>query len=269
MIIAMDEPETLTQEPAATQPSPLAAMRRAVAVMSHELRNPLGVVRAGLDLLPEHCHEIESLKPMLLSHVEQMIRLVDDLGEMSRNGHGKVSVDKKSVELCPVIEEIVRAMNSMYQSRNQTLSVEMVQQAVRLHADRVRISQVIQNLLSNASKYGNPGGETILKVGVDGDWAILEVSDNGIGIDSALLPVIFDYFTQADGADALDHRDRGLGIGLGLVQDIVRAHGGTVHATSDGKGCGSDFVVRLPLCEAHDGDVEEPDEIRSLQIYRV
>ncbi len=186
-------------------------MRRAIAVMSHELRNPLGVLRVGLDLLPEHCGEVEALRPMLVSHLAQMIRLVDDLAEMARGDHGKMILGKRSVELCATAREIVRAMGSIFQSLNQRVTVEMGRQPIWLHADRIRILQVIQNLLSNASKYGVAGGTTYLRIGADVERATIQVSEDGIGMDSSLLPVIFVYFTQADSAHTQYHRDGGMG----------------------------------------------------------
>lgn len=214
-----------------------------LAMLAHELRNPLAPIRSGLDLLGLMGTDGGIIEPMQ-QQVEHLVRLVDDLLDVSRIMRGKVELRRESVELASIVDRAVRTARPLIDARRHELSLELPKEPVTLDADPVRLSQVIANLLNNAAKYTEDGGRIRLSaLAEDGD-AVVTVSDTGIGIDSDLLPAVFDLFTQA--SPGIDRSEGGLGIGLTLVKSLVEMHGGSVTARSDGLGKGSAFTVRLP-----------------------
>jgi PAS domain S-box-containing protein len=221
-----------------------------LAMLAHELRNPLAPITNAVTLL-ERCQD----RPELLGKATQIIqrqarhlaRLVDDLLEVSRVTRGRIELRKEEVQLDAVIAAAVETVRPMMQDQHQTLK-QQVEPGLELDADPARLLQVVANLLNNASKYTPEGGHVeVVARAVDEQLIEIVVSDNGIGLEPDLLPRVFDLFTQ--GASTLDRSRGGLGIGLSLVKSLVELHGGTVRASSPGKNLGATFTLRLPRRE--------------------
>ena len=218
-----------------------------LAMLAHELRNPLAPVRNGLQILRVTCGgdpEVRRLAEMMGRQVGQIARLVDDLLDVSRITQGKVTLRRERVDLAAVVNQAVEAARPLADARRHELSVAAAPEPIRLDADSSRLAQVIGNLLNNAVKYTDEGGRIWLEVRREGGLAVVRVRDTGVGISAEMLPRVFDLFTQID--PTLDRSQGGLGVGLTLVRSLVELHGGTVHAASPGHGRGSEFVVRLP-----------------------
>jgi PAS domain S-box-containing protein len=220
-----------------------------LAVLAHELRNPLAPIRYAVSMgrrpsgvTSEQRAHAQSI---IERQVEHMGRLLDDLLDVSRITRGALTLRTSTVELAAVVAAAQEAARPLIESRSHTLSVHLPAQPLRLRADAVRLAQVLANLLINAAKYTEAGGHIELVAARDGDGLSLVVRDNGIGISRELMPRLFTLFAQ--GHPALESSDGGLGIGLALVRGLVELHGGTVGARSDGPGKGSEFTVRLPL----------------------
>jgi signal transduction histidine kinase/CheY-like chemotaxis protein len=228
-----------------------------LAMLAHELRNPLAPIRSGLDLLAIESGEHREIIELMQCQVDHVVRLVDDLLDVSRLMRGKVELRKQNVKLTDLIQRSVLAVRANVDSRQQQLTVVAEVDPIYLDADPVRIVQVIENLLTNASKYMDAKGKITLTVERHSDMAVITVQDTGVGIDKELLPHVFELFTQS--SRSIDRAQGGLGIGLTLVQQLVEMHGGSVSAHSDGLGHGSTFVVRLPLVDAM---AEQPPPIR-------
>ena len=218
-----------------------------LAMLSHELRNPLAALANAVQLL----HLQKSEEPLLLQgrsiierQVGQLKHLVDDLLEVSRITSGSIRLRQERISVSGVVERAVETAQPLIVQHRQQLTLSLPPESVFLHADAARLEQVLVNLLTNAAKYTNEGGHIWLSVEQQDDAVVLRVRDNGIGIEPALLPRIFELFTQAE--RSLDRSQGGLGIGLCLVQRLVELHGGSVAAHSV-LGQGSEFVVRLPL----------------------
>lgn len=218
-----------------------------LAILAHELRNPLAPVRSGLQVLQlsQDPATLASLLPMLQRQVDHMARLVDDLLEVSRISSGKVELQPEPVELSTSLHGAVETCRPLLDARQHRLVLDLPGQALRVQADPVRLSQVISNLLNNAAKYTDQGGRIGLRAERDGDDALIVVEDNGRGIDEEMLPRIFELFTQAPQTSSM--AQGGIGIGLTLVRSLIEMQGGTVEARSAGLGQGSAFTVRLPL----------------------
>jgi signal transduction histidine kinase len=233
-----------------------------LAMLAHELRNPLAAIcNAGytLDEMGAEDERAIRLHSIIRHQAAHLSRLVDDLLDMSRITQGKIELRKQPVDLADVIQRAVDTTSSLIEARSHQLTVELPPQAVWLQADPARLEQIFTNLLNNAAKYTEPGGQIWLIARnteeADGRWIELRVRDTGIGILPELLPRVFDLFSQAD--RSLDRSQGGLGIGLALVRNLVQMHGGAVSAHSDGPGRGSEFVVCLPaLSKTHE---EIPD----------
>ncbi len=218
-----------------------------LAMLAHELRNPLAPICSGLDLLGmEGCDEQTAVwaKNMMKQQVRHMVRLVDDLLDVSRIMRGRVQLRKERVQLAEVIARGVEIARPLIDTQKHELAVSLPKEPVWLEVDAVRIAQVIANLLNNAAKYNDKPGHILLSASRQGEEVVLRVLDDGVGIDKELLGRVFDLFTQADRSVA--RSQGGLGIGLTLVRMLVQRHGGSVEALSEGPGRGSEFVVRLP-----------------------
>jgi PAS domain S-box-containing protein len=246
--------QRLTQEQAAALADLDRRKDEFLAMLSHELRNPLAPILNAALLLRLHSnrnrlHGIEN--PVLQQsatiierQVGQLVRIVDELLEVSRITTGRIQLHQERIAVGVVVENAVATVRSLIDQCKHELTVSLPAQAIWLHADAARIEQVVVNLLTNAAKYTDPGGHVWLTVQQEGEEAVLRVRDTGVGIAPDVLPRIFDLFTQAE--RSLDRSQGGLGIGLALVQRLVELHEGTVEASSV-LGRGSEFVVRLPI----------------------
>jgi PAS domain S-box-containing protein len=218
-----------------------------LAMLSHELRNPLSAIFNALHILRLQDTENpiqQKAKLILERQVGQLAHLVDDLLEVSRAITGRIQLHQQRSEMRGIVERAVESARSLIDRHKHELSVSLPAEPIWLHVDPTRLEQVIVNLLNNATKYTDEGGQIRLSARQEGDKVVLSVRDSGVGIAPELLPRIFDLFTQAD--RTLGRSQGGLGIGLSLVQKLVHLHGGTVEAHSAGLGQGSEFIVRLP-----------------------
>ena len=218
-----------------------------LAILAHELRNPLAPIRNMLEVLKRAEGNGDLVQPALSTMERQlrhMTRLIDDLLDVSRISQGKISLRPETVELAAVIRQVVEATRPANDAAHQELMVTLPSRPVYVRADPARLAQVLGNLLHNASKFSRPGGHISLTAEQRGRDLVVTVKDVGIGISSELLPKIFEMFAQGD--QTLERSHSGLGIGLTLVRRLVEMHGGTVQASSEGPGRGSEFVVRLP-----------------------
>jgi PAS domain S-box-containing protein len=219
-----------------------------LAMLAHELRNPLAPISTAAQLLKlAQANEprIARTSEIISRQVEHMTSLIDDLLDVSRVTRGLVTLEKGMVLLDQVIASSVEQVRPLVESRRHHLSIDIAPGIAPLLGDRIRLVQICTNLLNNAAKYTPPGGELLLRARVEDGALSLLVRDNGIGIGADLLPQVFDLFTQ--GERSPDRAQGGLGLGLALVKSLVELHGGSVAAHSDGVGRGSDFTVRLPL----------------------
>jgi len=223
-----------------------------LAMLSHELRNPLSSIVNAMHLMRLQRGDEnpiqEQARTILERQVAQLTRLVGDLLEVSRVATGQLRLRLESIDLRGVVTVAVEATRAAIDRRGHELAVALPPQPVWLQADPARLEQVIVNLLDNAAKYTEPQGHIWLSLETENGAAVLRVRDSGVGIAETVLPRVFDLFTQAD--RTLDHSAGGLGIGLSLVRALVELHHGKVEASSAGPGQGSAFVVRLPLSEA-------------------
>lgn len=218
-----------------------------LALLGHELRNPLAPIRNALQIfrIPESDAEArEVARGIMERQVEQIIRLVDDLLDIARIMRGKIELRRQPLDLAVVVARAVETVQPLLEAEQHTLTVAVAPE-VRVHGDVVRLAQVVSNLLTNAGRYTPRGGQITLTVEQTADQALLRVRDTGIGISPDLLPHIFEMFFQADQHSGNTHG--GMGIGLSLVRGLIELHGGSVAAHSAGPGQGSEFVVRLPL----------------------
>jgi PAS domain S-box-containing protein len=218
-----------------------------LAMLAHELRNPLAPIRTGLEVLQFEGHDNETMA-LMQQQVDYMVRLVDDLLDVARILSGRIDLQKQHVQLSSVVSHALSIVQPLIAQHQHELVVSQPQTPVWLEADLARLSQVLSNLLHNAIKYTPSGGRIELEARPQGDQVGVHIKDNGIGINPNFLPELFELFTQAD--RSLDRSGGGLGIGLTLVRRLVEQHGGSISAYSDGVGYGSEFVVRLPLIEA-------------------
>ena len=218
-----------------------------LATLSHELRNPLAPIRNALHVL-RLAGADELTRARVIDTMERqtanVIRLVDDLLELSRINEGRIALRKERVKLASVVRSALETSAPLVESAGLELIVQEPPTPVLLYADPVRLIQVIANLLNNAAKYTERGGRVTLTAGAEGPEAVIVVRDTGIGIPADMLVKIFDMFVQID--TSLERSRQGLGIGLTLVKRLVELHGGRVEARSEGRGKGSEFTVRLP-----------------------
>ena len=222
-----------------------------LAMLAHELRNPLAPIRNAMQVIRLKGGEGEAgaaASEMMERQISQLVRLVDDLLDVSRITRGTIELRKERVELASAVQHAVEAAKSMMQCMDHELMMTLLTEPVYLTADPTRLAQVIGNLLSNACKFTDKGGRIHLAVEREGEQAVIRVRDNGVGIAAEELPRIFDMFMQID--TSLERSVSGLGIGLTLVKNLVEMHGGTVEVHSAGIGKGSEFVVRLPIAAA-------------------
>jgi PAS domain S-box-containing protein len=226
-----------------------------LAMLAHELRNPLAPISAAADLLQigklDAAH-IARTSEIIARQVHHLTDLVDDLLDVSRVTRGLATLDKIEVDLKRKVSDAVEQVRPLIEARRHRLDVHLPPETTYALADRKRVVQILVNLLNNAAKYTPEGGHIVLEMEVRGDMVEMSVSDNGIGMTPELVDRAFELFAQAE--RSADRSQGGLGIGLALVKSLVELHGGTVHAESGGLGKGSRFVVRLPRLRKSDGD---------------
>jgi signal transduction histidine kinase len=217
-----------------------------LAILGHELRNPLSTISNALHILKQ-----SAIEPSMVRHreimqrqVKQLTRLTDDLLDITRISQGRVLLKPERLDLIQLVRESAEDCRAVQEEAGLTLSLEVPDGVIWVEGDPARLSQVVGNLLRNAAKFTDPGGRIMVRLELDGEWAAVAVRDTGIGITAEMLPHVFDTFAQVEDSR---HRSRGgLGLGLALVKGLVALHRGDVSAASDGPGHGSEFTVRLP-----------------------
>jgi signal transduction histidine kinase/CheY-like chemotaxis protein len=219
-----------------------------LATLAHELRNPLAPIRTGLDILRIRSGDAQATQratDIMERQLRQMVRLVDDLLDVSRINTGKLAIKMGRVELKAVVNDALEVVRSYIELHGHELAIDLPDRPVFLHGDATRLAQILSNLLNNAAKYTNRGGHVTLSARVDDKTLVLDVADTGIGIAPEMLDSVFEMFVQVD--STLERSNAGLGVGLSLARRLVELHGGTITAHSEGPGRGSRFTVRLPI----------------------
>jgi PAS domain S-box-containing protein len=221
-----------------------------LAMLAHELRNPLSAIHSAAQLFGklETEEELEWAKEVVLRQVRHLTRLIDDLLDVSRISRGKIDLRKEAVDLSPIVSSAVEVVRPLMEERKHELSVSLVNGGLRLEADPFRVEQVLVNLPTNAAKYTDAGGRISLTARVEGTDVVIRVRDTGKGIEPDLLPRVFDLFAQGD--QTMARSEGGLGIGLTLVRKLAEMHGGSAAVESEGPSKGSEFTVRLPALQA-------------------
>jgi signal transduction histidine kinase/ActR/RegA family two-component response regulator len=223
-----------------------------LATLAHELRNPLAPMSNAVAILraaPQGAQTARAATEMMDRQLRQMVRLVDDLLDVSRITTGKLVLHSQHTDLRDAIRAAAETARPTIEARTHTLVVQMPDTPIFVHGDPVRLAQVFGNLLNNAAKYTDPGGRVVLAARRTGHTVEISVRDTGIGIPAHVLPSIFDMFAQGD--TSLERRQSGLGVGLTLAKRLIEMHGGTIAALSEGPGHGSEFVVRLTAAVQH------------------
>jgi len=218
-----------------------------LAMLSHELRNPLAPIRTALEVIRRIAPpdpKIGWATDIMVRQLKQMTRLIEELLDVARISQGKIVLSREKVDLNAVILQSVETAQPLIDAREQRLQVLPLAEPMWLHGDFARLAQIVSNLLNNASKYSEKGTRIALEASATPQGAVIQVSDQGIGIDAQLLPRIFDLFTQ--GSRTLDRAQGGLGVGLTLAQRLAQMHGGSLEASSEGIGRGAVFTLRLP-----------------------
>lgn len=216
-----------------------------LAMLGHELRNPLAPIVTGLEIMRMRGKvDIERELPVMHRQAQHLIRLVDDLLDISRIAHGKIELKKERLAVASVIDSAIETASPLLETRFHQLEVHVPHAGLDVHGDRARLAQAIGNLLTNAAKYTEPRGRIVITARRAGDHVEISVRDSGIGIDPEMLPHVFTMFVQE--RQALDRSQGGLGLGLAIVRSLIELHGGAVDATSAGRGQGSEFTIRLP-----------------------
>lgn len=228
-----------------------------LAMLSHELRNPLATISCGVQLATRNptAEKVAWIHDTIKHEVKHLSRIIDDLLDISRFSRGKIQLRKDTHQLSEIISRSLQTCSYLFSEKKQILTTNFPSQPIWLEVDATRIVQIIINLLTNASKYSNQGDEIFLDVVPEGREVTIKVRDQGVGITEDLLPRVFELFTQAD--RSLDRSQGGLGIGLTLVKKLTEIHGGRVGVSSPGAGKGSEFWVTLPVCVAPISTVED------------
>jgi signal transduction histidine kinase/DNA-binding response OmpR family regulator len=218
-----------------------------LSMLAHELRNPLAPIRNANELLKQKASDptkVRWAQGVIERQVCHMVRLVDDLLDVSRLTLGKIRLSIEQISLNKVVAQAIEATQTLMDQFEHTLEVRLPSQPLYIVGDEARVTQILINLLNNAAKYTDSGGRISFEAAHEAGFVVMRVRDNGVGISAELLPKVFDLFTQA--SRSLDRSQGGLGVGLTLVRQLVEMQGGSVSASSEGLGCGSEFVVRLP-----------------------
>jgi PAS domain S-box-containing protein len=230
-----------------------------LAMLGHELRNPLAPIRTALEILKRPDlgeRDATRARQVIERQVDQLVHLVDDLLDVSRILHGKVELRRERLDLTAAVARAVETAQPVLDAHGHSLQVELPPKPLWVDGDLVRLAQVLTNLLSNAAKFTAQPDRIELRVRREGDQALVSVRDRGVGIAPELLPRIFDYFVQGDGG--LERMRGGLGIGLTLVDHLVRMHDGSVSIASEGSGKGTEVTIRLPAEPAVEAQASAP-----------
>jgi PAS domain S-box-containing protein len=221
-----------------------------LAMLAHELRNPLAPIVNALALLADRGRNAASDDALgiIRRQVDHLTRIVDDLLDISRVTRGKITLKREPLDLNTAVTRAVEASRPLIEARSHRLDVKLSERTLAVEGDLTRLVQVVLNLLTNAAKYTDPGGAIGVTTELECGYAIARVRDSGMGIAPDLLPHVFDLFVQGD--RSLDRAEGGLGIGLTLVRRLVELHGGSVEASSEGTDRGSEFTVRIPVIDA-------------------
>lgn len=230
-----------------------------LAILGHELRNPLAPLQTSLYLLERTSRSpdyLDHVIPMMHRQLAHLVRLVDDLLDISRVSRGKIELQSATLDLGDPVHSAVEQVRTVIRERNHTLEMRLSPGPLLIHGDFERLTQVVANLLSNAAKYTRPGGTITLATGSESGHAFINVRDNGLGIPPTAMDGLFQMFSQVD-----EHRSHegggGLGVGLALSRHLIELHGGKIEVHSAGLGCGSEFIVRLPLDQGRAPQVED------------
>jgi signal transduction histidine kinase len=250
-----------------------------LAMLAHELRNPLAPIRNALQIMrlaDGDAAEVGQARDLMERQVHNLVRLIDDLMDVSRITRGKIVLRPERLNLATVVQSALEISRPLIEAAGHELTVELPPQPVYVQADAARLAQVLANLLNNATKYTEPGGHILLTAEQNGAQVVVRVRDTGIGIPAELLPDIFGLFVQVPAA--IERSQGGLGIGLTLVKILVEMHGGSVEAHSAGPRQGSEFTVRLPVASEAGARQEQqrhlpadppPDRLPTLRILVV
>jgi signal transduction histidine kinase/ActR/RegA family two-component response regulator len=236
-----------------------------LATLAHELRNPLAPLRTGLQVMKlatQSPAAVEQARTIMERQLGHLVRLVDDLLDVSRISRGKLDLRKERIELATVVTDAVETCTPILKQYGQELVLRLPDTPIYVDADRTRLAQAICNLVHNAAKYSDRGSRIWITVEREANEAVIRVKDNGVGIPADMLPRVFDMFMQVD--QSLEKSHGGLGIGLTIVKRLVELHGGSIEAKSEGHGMGSEFIMRLPIVlslvqeQQEEGSVDQP-----------
>lgn len=241
-----------------------------LATLAHELRNPLAPIRNSVEVL----NVLEKLSPkqaellnIISRQTDQMVRLVDDLLDVSRISLGKISLQPSELPIEEVVQAAIESCNTLIKNRGHQLDVVFNKKDLYVLGDKVRLVQIISNLINNAAKFTPEGGLIKVTVDQDGDFANITINDNGIGLDKEHLETIFDLFVQHGRVE--DRAQEGLGIGLSLVKKLIELHGGEIHVASSGLGLGSTFTIKLKIINASAIDTKPSADTKQLLVSKI
>jgi CheY-like chemotaxis protein/two-component sensor histidine kinase len=233
-----------------------------LAMIGHELRNPLAPIVTALQVMRMRgAGVLEREHAVIERQVKHLVRLVDDLLDVSRAARAELRLEREPVELSEIVGSAIEVVGPLVEERKQRLTVAVPASGLVVDADRGRLAQVLVNLLNNAAKYTPPGGNVAVSARTSGDWIELDVADDGTGIASELLPRVFEPFTQ--GRQGIDRKQGGLGLGLAIARLLISGHDGTIEARSGGPERGTVMVVRLPRARAPHARDAAPRRARS------
>jgi signal transduction histidine kinase len=243
-----------------------------LAMLAHELRNPLAPIRNASELLARTLpadSQSQNVVALVKRQVTHLTRLVDDLLDVSRITQGRIELQRQPVKLASVIQQAMESVEPLMRDKRHAVEVSVGTRDLHVDGDSARLVQCVTNILTNSAKYTDPDGEIRVEARREGREAVVTISDNGVGIPQELLPQIFELFVQSN--RTLDRSQGGLGIGLSVVRRLIEMHGGTVAASSDGQGLGATFTMRLPTIEPlHDTAADSPaDSIDAKRILIV
>lgn len=221
-----------------------------LAILAHELRNPIGAIRNAVSVMECAAHPaaMDQARRIIARQTSQLSMLVDDLLDLANVARGTLKLRREWIDVVREVEAAIESCAWAFAASGHVLGVQVPDAPLHAFVDGARLRQVVTNLLDNACKYTRRSGHIRLTLDATEGWVVITVEDNGAGIASDRLPFVFDLFTRS--CDHMENASRGLGIGLALVREIVELHGGVVEARSNGIGCGSAFIVQLPIVPA-------------------